>query len=164
MKPARAGFVLCRHLRSKGISRGEAALKYLANYLCKPPLHDSQIGRCDANRVRFRYRDNGGVQQHETVSGSEFVRRFLQHVLPKGFQRVRHYGWLAAAAKAKRERIDALLDWKAPPPQLSTLNLQLPKCPCCKKPMALIGMLPRSPPDAEELLQRLGLESYDALD
>ena len=84
------------------------------------------------------------------------MRRFLQHVLPKGFQRVRHYGWLAAAAKAKRERIHALLDWKAPPPQLSTLSPQLPQCPCCKKPMALIGMLPRSPPDAEELLRTAG--------
>ena len=70
---------------------------------------------------------------------------------------------LAAAAKKKQERIRALLDWKAPLPQLSTLSPQPPQCPCCKKPMALIGLLPRAPPGPEEMLERLGLESYDAL-
>ena len=130
------------------VGSGEAALKYLANYLCKPPLHESQIEQWDAKGVTFRYRDNeanGGAQRHCTVGGGEFVRRVLQHVLPKGFQRVRHYGWLGAAAKAKRERIGALLDWKAPAPQLSTLNPQPPQCPCCGKAMRLIGTLPRAP-------------------
>ena len=137
----------------QAVGSGEAALKYLANYLCKPPLHDTQIEAWDARNVTFRWRDNsdgrreqgGGRQQHCTVSGSEFVRRVLQHVLPKGFQRVRHYGWLGAAAKAKRERIHALLDWKAPPPQLSTPNPPPPKCPHCGKAMWLIGTLPRAP-------------------
>ena len=96
------------------VGSGEAALKYLANYLCKPPLHDTQIASWNAQHVTFRYRENGGTQRHCTVSGREFVRRFLQHVLPKGFQRVRHYGWLGAAAKKKRDRIHALLDWRAP--------------------------------------------------
>ena len=130
------------------VGSGEAALKYLANYLCKPPLHESQIEQWDATTVTFRYRENGtqgGKPRHCTVGGAEFVRRVLQHVLPKGFQRVRHYGWLGAAAKAKRERIGALLDWKAPAPQLSTLNPQPPQCPCCGKPMRLIGTLPRAP-------------------
>lgn len=79
------------------------------------------------------------------MSASEFVRRFLQHVLPKGFQRVRHYGWLGAAAERKRQRLHALLDWKVPAlnPQPSTLNL--PKCPRCGKAMLLIGPLPRAP-------------------
>jgi hypothetical protein len=127
------------------VGSGEAALKYLANYLCKPPLHESQIENADAQTVTFRYRENGGEVKRVTVSGSEFVRRVLQHVLPKGFQRVRHYGWLGAAAKKKRERIHALLDWKVPPAQPSERNSQPPKCPCCGKPMQLIGTLPRAP-------------------
>ena len=49
-----------------------------------------------------QYRDNGGAQQHSTVSAPEFLRRVLQHVLPRGFQRVRHYVWLGAAAQAPR--------------------------------------------------------------
>jgi hypothetical protein len=145
------------------VGSGEAALKYLANYLCKPPLHDTQIEHWNEEQVTFRYRDNAGAQRHCTVSGNEFVRRFLEHVLPKGFQRVRHYGWLAAAAKKKRERIQALLDWKGPPPPPSTFHPPAPQCPCCGKAMALIGTLPRSPPGPEEMLERLEWESFDAL-
>ncbi len=79
------------------------------------------------------------------MRGEEFVRRFLQQVLPKGFQRVRHYGWLGAAAQAKRERIAALLDWRAPAP-LPVAPVAVPQCPVCRKPMVLLGELARSPP------------------
>jgi hypothetical protein len=127
------------------VGSGEAALKYLANYLVKPPLHDTQIERWDEHRVAYRYRDHGGAVQHCTVSGSEFVRRFLQHVLPRGFQRVRHYGWLGAAAEQKRERIHALLDWRAPARQLTATPTPAPQCPCCGKPMVLMGTLARAP-------------------
>ena len=78
---------------------GEAALNYLANYLCAPPLREHQLERDDAAGVTFRYRANGGEVKRATVSGEEFVRRFLQHVLPKGFQRVRHYGWRGGQGK-----------------------------------------------------------------
>ena len=129
------------------VGSGEAALKYLANYLCRPPLHESQIEQWNHQRVRFRYRENSGAVKRDTVSGSEFVRRFLQHVLPKGFQRVRHYGWLGAAAQRKRERILALLDWRAPAlAQLSTCNSQPLKCPGCGQVMVLIGSVARKPP------------------
>jgi len=127
------------------VGSGEAALKYLAAYLCRPPLHESQIESWDANAVTFRYRANGGGQKRCPVSGPEFVRRVLQHVLPKGFQRVRHYGWLGAAAQAKRERIHALLDWRAPalvPPA----PVSPPQCPGCGKVMLLIGAVTRKPP------------------
>jgi len=127
------------------VGSGEAALKYLANYLCKPPLHESQIEGWDAQSVRFRYRENGGGQKRCTVSGSEFVRRLLQHVLPKGFQRVRHYGWLGAAAQAKRERIGALLDWRAPA-LVAPVPVPPPKCPGCGQVLVLIGSVARKPP------------------
>jgi Putative transposase/Transposase zinc-binding domain len=127
------------------VGSGAAALKYLANYLCQPPLHESQIEQWDQQRVTFRYRANGGTVKRGTVSGQEFVRRVLQHVLPKGFQRVRHYGWLGAAAQAKRERIAALLDWRAPtllpPPPRPP-----PKCPGCGQVMVLIAAVARKPP------------------
>lgn len=129
----------------QAVGSGEAALKYLAAYLCRPPLHESQIESWDSKTVTFRYRENGGAVRRCTVSGSEFVRRLLQHVLPRGFQRVRHYGWLGAAARAKRERIGALLDWRAPalePPA----PLPPPKCPGCGQVMLLIGSVARKPP------------------
>jgi len=127
------------------VGSGEAALKYLANYLCRPPLHESQLETCDPQSVTFRYRQNGGDLKRCTVSGREFVRRFLQHVPPKGFQRVRHYGWLAAAAQAKRERIAALLDWRAPTLELPA-PVPPPQCPGCGKVMVLIGSVARKPP------------------
>lgn len=128
----------------QSVGAGEAALKYLANYLNQPPLREHQLERDDAAGVSFRYRDNGGEVKRVTVSGEEFVRRLLQHVLPKGFQRVRHYGWLGAAAKQKRERIQALLDWRAPE-RVPAAPVPPPKCPCCGKAMVLIGTLPRAP-------------------
>lgn len=100
--------------------------------------------RDDAQGVTFRYRDNDGTVQRATVSGSEFVRRVLQHVLPKGFQRVRHYRWRGAAAQAKWARILALLDWKTPG-LVPSAPLPPPKCPGCGKPMFLLGTLPRAP-------------------
>lgn len=127
------------------VGSGEAALKYLAHYLVRPPLHESQLEASDATGVTFRYRANGGDVKRVSVSGGEFVRRFLQHVLPRGFQRVRHYGWLGAAAKAKRECIHALLDWRAPVPQLTATPPPPPKCPCCGKALVLLGTLPRAP-------------------
>jgi hypothetical protein len=96
--------------------------------------------------VSFRYRAGDGVEQTSVVTGEEFVRRLLQHVPPKGFQRVRHYGWLAAAAKAKRQRILALLDWRPPSPEPAAQKTSPMLCPCCGKPLRLIGTLPRSPP------------------
>ena len=126
------------------VGSGEAALNYLARYLAKPPLHESQIEHWDAQSLTFRYRDNAGRQHRSTVSGQEFVRRFLQHVLPKGFQRVRHYGWRGAAARTKWERILALLDWKSPG-RVTPAPLPPPNCPACGKTMFLIGTLPRAP-------------------
>ena len=126
------------------VGSGEAALKYLAAYLCRPPLHASQIERWDKTGVTFRYRENGGAPKSCTVSGMEFVRRFLQHVPPKGFQRVRHYGWRGAAAKTKWERILALLDWQCPAP-VTSVPAPVPRCPACGQPMFLLGTLPRAP-------------------
>jgi len=132
----------------QAVGGGEAALKYLANYLCAPPLREHQIERDDATGVTFRYRANGGEPRRGTVSGEEFIRRVLQHVPPKGFQRVRHYGWRGAAARARWERILALLDWRPPALHLAAANSQPPKCPGCGKTLFLLGTLPRAPTGA----------------
>src|SRR5687767_5827086 len=74
----------------------------------------------------------------------EFIRRFLQHVLPKGFQRVRYYGWLGPAAKTRWQRILALLDFTPPP--LILLPRPEPLCRRCGKKLCWIGTLERAPP------------------
>ena len=137
-------FRVVRMADVQAVGSGEAALKYLANYLCQPPLREPQMEESDEPGVTFRYRNHGGAVQRATVSGMEFVRRVLQHVLPKGFQRVRHYGWRGAAARTKWERILALLDGK-PPARVKPAPRPPPKCPGCGQTMFLIGTMPRAP-------------------
>jgi hypothetical protein len=94
--------------------------------------------------VTWRWRENDGTPKRCTVSGEEFLRRVLQHVLPKGFQRVRHFGWRSGAARKKWARLQALLDWK-PPVEIAPAPVPPPVCPGCGKPMTLIGTRPRAP-------------------
>lgn len=63
-----------------------------------------------------------------SLTGIEFMRRFLQHVLPKGFRRVRVYGWLSPAAHKRLARIQALLDWKPEPPLQETREILCRNC------------------------------------
>jgi hypothetical protein len=131
----------------QAVGRGEGALKYLAAYVYRTALSAERIVADDGQHITFGWRDNQGRNRVTRLRAESFLHRYLQHVLPKGMQRVRYFGWLSAAAKSKFERIAALLDWRAPLPRPSTLNSQPVLCPCCKKPMTLIGRLPRAPPD-----------------
>jgi hypothetical protein len=72
-------------------------LKYLARYTHRVAIANSRLIRYHASRVTFRYKDyaNRGRTRMMTLSGSEFIRRFLLHVLPKGFMRIRYFGYLA---------------------------------------------------------------------
>jgi hypothetical protein len=130
------------------VGRGTTALRYLAGYVQKTALSAARLIACDERTVTFTHQDRAtGQTRTLRLSGQEFLRRFLQHVLPTGFQRVRHFGWLSPAAKTRWQRIHALLDWRpAPLPQPSTLHPQLPLCPRCQKPMRLLGTFARSPP------------------
>ena len=68
--------------------------------------------------MTYRYKDRAtGRQRKETVSGHEFIRRFLIHVLPKGFHRIRHYGLLASSARKASLALARELLNVAPPPE-----------------------------------------------
>jgi len=124
---------------------GEAALKYLSAYVYRTALGRGRILRDQDGKITFAYKDSKDQQRHAlTLPAREFLRRFLQHVLPKGFARVRYYGWLSPAAKARWERIRALLDGK--PPALPTRPALAPLCPHCAGPLIWIATLTRAPP------------------
>lgn len=76
-------------------------LKYLARYTHRVAISNSRLQELKDGRVTFRYRDyaHGGKERLQTLTGVEFLRRFLQHVLPRGFVKVRHYGLLANGAR-----------------------------------------------------------------
>ena len=130
------------------VGRGTTALRYLAAYVQKSALSARRLIACDERTVTFTHQDRAsGETRALRLSGQEFLRRFLQHVLPKGFQRVRHFGWLSPAAKQRWQRIHALLDWQpATPPEAAPAPPWAPRCPHCQKPMRLVGTLARSPP------------------
>jgi hypothetical protein len=71
----------------------QAALDYLARYAFRIAITNRRILDIDDETVTYRYKDRAADRQRkETVSGHEFMRRFLQHVLPAGFHKVRYYG------------------------------------------------------------------------
>jgi hypothetical protein len=80
-----------------------SVLAYLARYTHRIALSEQRLVGIDGERVGLRYRDYRDERAHKTVwlEGSELVRRFLLHVLPKGFMRIRHYGLLANRCRAQ---------------------------------------------------------------
>lgn len=79
------------HCQAAG--RGEKVLQYLARYIFRIAISNSRLERIENGQVTFLYRDNRSQEiRHVTVSGTEFIRRFLQHVLPRGCTKVRYYG------------------------------------------------------------------------
>jgi hypothetical protein len=83
----------------------EQVLKYLARYTHRVAIGNRRLVDLQDGRVRFRYKDyaRGGRRRTMELEAAEFLRRFLQHVLPSGFVRIRHYGFLAN--RCRREKV-----------------------------------------------------------
>ena len=127
------------------VGSGEAALKYLSAYVSRTALGSQRILSDHDGKITFKYKDSGDQQWRTlTLAAREFIRRFLQHVLPKGFQRIRSYGWLGPAAKTRWQLILALLDWKAPA-RLLAPKAQ-PLCRHCGGLLCWLRTLERGPP------------------
>lgn len=95
----------------------ELVLKYLARYTHRVALSNHRLVRLADEKVTFTYKDyaQGGRQLHMTLPAEEFLRRFLLHVLPRRFVRIRYYGLFANRHRAQElERCRALLDVAAP--------------------------------------------------
>jgi hypothetical protein len=86
--------------------------EYLGYYTHRVGIANHRLLQIDADGVRFKTR-NGKTA---TVKGEEFIRRFLLHVLPAGFVKIRHYGLLAAKAEAKRQAVRTVLPPAPDPP------------------------------------------------
>ena len=139
----------------------EAVLAYLSRYTHRVAISNSRLLGLDGNEVTFRYknyrRSGAERQQIMTLAADEFIRRFLIHVLPRGFHRIRHYGLLASPA-----RNDCLAPARdmlgmTPPPDEPAAEETAPDqrtpCPCCGGTMVIIETFaawcqPRAPPTA----------------
>jgi hypothetical protein len=128
------------------VGSGQGAIKYLAAYVYRTALGAERIIGDQDGKITFNYKDSDQPQWRTlSLQPDEFIRRFLQHVLPQGFQRVRYYGWLSAAATAKWKRILLLLHCTRGQPQPQTPQPE-PLCPQCRQPLCWIGTLARAPP------------------
>lgn len=83
------------------------AIRYLAQYSFRTAIANSKISEITDTHVTFRYKDyaDGGKEKHLTVKGTDFIGMFLQHVLPKGFNRVRFSGYLTNCKKTKNLKL-----------------------------------------------------------
>jgi Putative transposase/Transposase zinc-binding domain len=82
----------------------EQVLKYLARYTHRVAISNQRLLSLEDGQVTFRYKDYAAGHRSKTMtlSGEEFLRRFVQHVLPRGFVKIRHYGLLAARGRNER--------------------------------------------------------------
>jgi len=126
--------VHCRHA-----GHGEKALDYLGRYVFRIAISNSRLERFENGQVTFRYRDNRTQQIKQVqISAAEFIRRFLQHVLPKGLVKVRSYGLWSATNANKLNNARTRLTLAPPSTPLATnLEASAPAaplliCPRCK--------------------------------
>jgi hypothetical protein len=145
----------------------EAVLAYLARYTHRVAISNSRLLGLDQRGVTFRYKDyrRDGQARYRTMTlaSDEFIRRFLLHVLPKGFHRIRHYGLLASATcKANVARATELVTAPVPtteppadPDEAGPAAADhRPPCPCCGGPMIIVetferNRTPRGPPSTD---------------
>ncbi len=144
----------------------QAVLAYLSRYTHRVAISNRRLLAFGETGVTFRYkdyrRDDAGRQRVMTLSADEFIRRFLLHVLPRGFHRIRYYGLLAASIrKASLERIRALLAVAVPPEDEPEEIVEVrPPCPCCGGRMIIIETFerwrqPRAPPATSTTIGRI---------
>ena len=99
------------NVNSQAIGSSEASLKYLAPYVFWVALSNSRIMKVENRQVFIRYKKTGSNRWMMLVLDvMEFMRRFLQHVLPTGLMKVRYYGFLNAACKVSLENIRTLIE------------------------------------------------------
>jgi hypothetical protein len=159
--PAAFGQLICQATRKKWVvyakrpfAGPEVVLAYLARYTHRVAISSSRLVSLDDRGVTFRWKDyraRGEVPGNAwikpmTLAAGEFIRRFLLHVLPSGFHRIRHYGLFASGSRSDNiARARELLPTQPPPQprQDAPTNASEPKtlarpCPCCGGRMIVI--------------------------
>lgn len=131
----------------------QKALDYLGRYTHRVAISNHRVTDVGNGKVSFTYRDrrDSDTLKTKTLPAEEFIRRFLLHVLPHGYVRMRHFGFLAN--RCKKQDLQAcrqLLNQSRPTPEIASkttadrmlelTGLDITKCPCCKKgTMKIIG-------------------------
>src|SRR5205823_6591369 len=125
----------------------ENVLKYLARYTHRVAISNHRLIAIEAGKVHFYWKDyaDGNQQKSMALDGVEFIRRFLLHVVPSGFMRIRHFGFLAHTHRAQKLELCRRLlnvgqafdmetaDQPAMDQSTTQAALPLDLCPACKE-------------------------------
>jgi hypothetical protein len=123
------------NVNCQAVGNGQATLKYLARYVFKVAISDSRIVGFDDTHVVFRYRKvHSNRLRTMRVTAFEFMHRFLQHVLPEGFMKVRSFGFLSPSFAMSRDELIARVEmahgFAAHP---SAMAIEPPPPRCCPR-------------------------------
>ena len=126
----------------------EYVLHYLARYTHRVAISNHRLISLTDGEVTFRWKDyaNGNKKRKMTVTAEEFLRRFLLHVLPRGFVRIRHFGFLAAPRRREsiavcRQVLAQTPRMQPPAPEVTAPSPTAWPCPCCGGPMIIVEKL-----------------------
>lgn len=134
-------------VHSQSAGEGQNSLRYLARYVFRVALSNNRITSIENNAIRFSYKDRQRkTWKSATLEPMEFIRRFLQHILPQGFMKIRHYGFLnpnsALSIETLRELISlihtVITDSIAHLPEIKNHTIT---CPCCGNPLRCIAFV-----------------------
>ena len=121
------------------VGQGLPALKYLSRYLYRGVISEENILSNKDGLVTFKYTDSNKKTQIRTLKGEDFLQRVLQHVLPKGFRRVRDYGFLHANAKKLLALVQLVL--KVHLEEIVPRSRPVFKCKHCQSPMIIKNII-----------------------
>jgi hypothetical protein len=132
-------------VHSEPVGSGVQAFQYLAPYIFRVALSNNRLCMLAEGNVTFAYKESATDQlQHCTITALEFIRRFLQHVLPPRFIKVRYYGLLSPAQRPlllKARQLLAAATKPKPAVLITSKPLALLSCPRCRGPLTLLAPL-----------------------
>ena len=146
----------------------EAVLAYLSRYTHRVAISNSRLIALDGAGVTFKWKDyrikGRDRLKTMTLDAAEFIRRFLLHVLPSGFHRIRHYGLFAGTVRARNiERVRQLLAAPKPSPKEADGEAEgvssAQRCPCCRGRMIIAETFEGARPARSSSPSRIRIDS-----
>ena len=130
----------------KPVGSGQHALKYLAPYIFRVAIGNRRILSCENSQVTFRYKTSDtGQERLCTLNAEEFIHRFLQHVLPKGFVKVRYFGFFSSPSRKLladiKRQLPSLKSCKTSPQGTMLPAKAAHICPICGHSMLLTNII-----------------------
>lgn len=136
---------------SQPAGKGQNALRYLARYTFRVAISNNRIKSIEDNAIKFAYKDRERkTWKTMKLKPMEFIRRLLQHVLPRGFMKIRHYGFLNPNSAFSIERLRELISListliKELAPSIPEIKKYIIKCACCGNPLRYLTFLSPAP-------------------